>query len=32
MSEFPLEILGFMPQDSQGEKPMYLVDTNGNRV
>ena len=32
MSEFPLEILGFMPQDSQTEKPMYLVDVNGNRV
>ena len=32
MSEFPLEILGFMPQDSHGEKPMYLVDVNGNKV
>ena len=32
MSEFPLDILGFMPQDSQGEDPRYLVGVNGSPI
>ena len=32
MKENPIEILGFMPQDSENEDKRYLVDVNGNSI
>lgn len=32
MKESPIEILGFMPQDSENEDKRYLVDVNGKSI
>mgnify|MGYP006200829875 FL=1 len=32
MNTFPLEVLGFMPQDTINENMRFLVDTNGNKI
>lgn len=32
MNKFPLEVLGFMPQDTINEDMRYLVDVNGKRI
>ena len=32
MNTFPLEVLGFMPQDTINEDMRFLVDTNGNKI
>ena len=32
MNTFPLEVLGFMPQDTINEDMRFLVDINGNKI